>query len=116
MPTQQFPEIVVQTSLKLYSLKSYTVAYADLNKDGTQEILLQTQEGITYLQMDEDKNWTSYSYESSMKKQKPKRASFFQLTLTMTVTLISYPGNQVLKCIENNGDGKFTDVSVIKPL
>ena len=53
VPVQQFQEIVGQTSLK-----PHTVAYADLDKDGTQDILLQTQEGIKHLRMDADKNWT----------------------------------------------------------
>lgn len=109
VPTQQFPEIVVQTSLKLYSLKSYTVAYADLNKDGTQEILLQTQEGITYLQMDEDKNWTS-SPIIQHEKAETETGILLPVDFDHDGDLDLLSGQSGVKMYENNGDGKFTDV------
>ena len=51
-PIQQFQEIVEQASSN-----PHTVAYADLDKDGSQDLLLQTFNGITYLRRDTDGNW-----------------------------------------------------------
>ena len=40
---------------------THVVAFADLNKDGTQDFLIRTRDGIKYLQMDVDGNWKASS-------------------------------------------------------
>ena len=47
----------VQEILEQQALQPHTAVLVDLDKDGIQEILLQTREGITSLQMDADGNW-----------------------------------------------------------
>ena len=108
VPTQQFPEIVEQTSLK-----SYTVAYADLNKDGTQEILLQTQEGITHLQMVEDKNWAS-SPIIQHEKAETETGILLPVDFDHDGDLDLLSGQSNITMYRNNGDeakDRFTDVS-----
>ena len=51
LPVQQFES----------DLSQHVVAFADLNKDGTQEFLLPPHDAITYLQMDTDGNWETSS-------------------------------------------------------
>lgn len=116
--TQFFHEIVRQITLK-----SYTVAYADLDKDGTQEILLQTQEGITHLQMDEDKNWVSSSIIQHEKAETGTGIFFpvdYDLGILLPVDfdhdgdLDLLSGQSGVKMYQNNGNeakDRFTDVS-----
>ena len=47
----------VQEILEQQALQPHTAVLVDLNKDGVQEFLLQTREGITSLQMDVNGNW-----------------------------------------------------------
>jgi len=51
-PIQQFQEIVERGALN-----PHTVAFADLNKDGTQDFLLQTLNGITHFHVNAAGNW-----------------------------------------------------------
>ncbi len=43
------------------TLDAHTVAFADLNKDGTQDFLIQTRDGIKYSRMNADSNWETSS-------------------------------------------------------
>ena len=52
VPVQQVQEILEQQALQ-----PHTAAFADLDKDGTQEFILQTREGIMSLRMNADGKW-----------------------------------------------------------
>lgn len=51
----------VQEILEQQALQPHTAVLVDLDKDGIQEFLLQTREGITSLQVDADGNWGTSS-------------------------------------------------------
>ncbi len=104
VPVQQFQEIVGQTSLK-----PHTVAYADLDKDGTQDILLQTQEGIKHLRMDADKNWTAppiIQHEQTGNKA----GILLPVDYDHDGDLDLFSGQSSIMMYRNNGNGEFTDI------
>ena len=101
---QQFQEIVEQTPLKLH-----TAAYADLNKDGTQDILLQTQEGLTLLQMDVDGNWVT-SPIIQHEQTEGETGILLPVDYDHDGDLDLFSGQSGITMYRNNCDGKFTDV------
>ena len=101
---QQFQEIVRQTALK-----PYTVAYADLDKNGTQDILFQMQDGITHLRIDADGKWVAspiIRYEQT----KDETGVLLPVDFDHDGDLDLFSGQSGIKMYRNNGDGKFTDV------
>ncbi len=105
VPNQNFQKIADQTSLK-----PYTVAYADLDKDGTQDILLQTQDGITHLRIDADRNWIAFPI-IQYKKTEVVTGTLLPVDFDHDGDLDLFSGQSGIKMYQNNGDGKFTDVS-----
>ena len=95
-------------------LSQHVVAFADLNKDGTQNFLLPPHDAITYLQMDADGNW-----ETSPPIQNEQTSDGIEVLFPVDYDhdgdLDLFSGRANTTMYRNNGDGggdvTFTDVS-----
>ena len=102
---QQVHEILEQQALQ-----PHTAAFADLDKDGTQEFLLQTREGITSLRMGADRNWGTSTLVQHQETE-------FETGLLLPIDfdhdgdLDLFSGRTHITMYRNNGNGKFIDVS-----
>ena len=106
----------VQEILEQQALQPHTAAFADMDKDGTQEFLLQTRDGITSLQMDADGKWVTSPLVQHQKAE-------FETGVLLPVDfdhdgdLDLFSGRTDITMYRNNsndqnkGDETFTDVS-----
>ena len=96
------------------TLESHTVAFADLDKDGTQDFLLQTFDGIRYLRMDADGNWEASSLVQN-EQISDETGALLPVDFDHDGDLDLFSGQAGVTMYRNNGDdkgnGTFTDVS-----
>ena len=96
------------------TLESHTVAFADLDKDGTQDFLLQTFDGIRYLRMDADGNWEASSLVQN-EQTSDETGALLPVDFDHDGDLDLFSGQAGVTMYRNNGDDKgnvtFTDVS-----
>ena len=96
------------------TLESHTVAFADLDKDGTQDFLLQTFDGIRYLRMDADGNWEASSLVQN-EQISDETEVLFPVDFDHDGDLDLFSGRATTTMYRNNGEDKgnitFTDVS-----
>ena len=96
------------------TLESHTVAFADLDKDGTQDFLLQTFDGIRYLRMDADGNWEASSLVQN-EQTSDETGALLPVDFDHDGDLDLFSGQAGVRMYRNNGDDKgnvtFTDVS-----
>ena len=98
------------------TLDPHTVAFVDLDKDGTQDFLLQTREGIKYLRMDADRNWKTSSLIQSQQAS-DETGLLFPVDFDHDGDLDLLSGRASTTMYRNNGivDDKgnitFTDIS-----
>ena len=106
----------VQELLEQQDLQPHTAAFADLDKDGTQEFLLQTRDGITSLQMDADGNW-GISVLIQHQKAEFETGVLLPVDFDHDGDLDLFSGRTDIAMYrnnsddQNNGDETFTDVS-----
>lgn len=105
VPVQQVQEIIEQQALQ-----PHTAAFADMNKDGTQEFLLQTREGIMSIQMDAAGNWGT-STIVQFQDAEYETGVLFPIDFDHDGDLDLFSGRPHITMYRNNGDGKFIDVS-----
>ena len=92
------------------ALEPHTVAFADLNKDGTQEFLLQTRHGIVHLQMDTDQQWNAAPLVENAQPAETL-GTLHTVDFDHDGDLDIFSGQAGVKMYQNNGNGTFTDVS-----
>ena len=96
------------------TLESHTVAFADLDKDGTQDFLLQTRDGIRSLRMDADGNWEASSLVQN-EQTSDATGALLPVDFDHDGDLDLFSGQAGVTMYRNNGDNKgnvtFTDVS-----
>ena len=96
------------------TLESHTVAFADLDKDGTQDFLLQTFDEIKYLRMDADGNWEASSLVQN-EQTSDETGALLPVDFDHDGDLDLFSGQAGVTMYRNNGDNKgnvtFTDVS-----
>ena len=96
------------------TLESHTVAFADLDKDGTQDFLLQTFDEIKYLRMDADGNWKASSLVQN-EQTSDETGALLPVDFDHDGDLDLFSGQAGVTMYRNNGDDKgnvtFTDVS-----
>ena len=96
------------------TLEAHTVAFADLDKDGTQDFLLQTFDGIRYLRMDADGNWEASSLVQN-EQTSDETGALLPVDFDHDGDLDLFSGQSGVTMYRNNGDdkgnGTFTDVS-----
>ena len=96
------------------TLESHTVAFADLDKDGTQDFLLQTRDEIKYLRMDADGNWEASSLVQN-EQTSDETGALLPVDFDHDGDLDLFSGQAGVTMYRNNGDDKgnvtFTDVS-----
>ena len=96
------------------TLESHTVAFADLDKDGTQDFLLQTFNEIKYLRMDADGNWETSSLVQN-EQTSDETGALLPVDFDHDGDLDLFSGRTNTTMYRNNGDDKgnvtFTDVS-----
>ena len=90
------------------------VAFADLDKDGTQDFLLQTLDEIKYLRMDTDGNWETSSLIQNGQAS-DQTGALFPVDFDHDGDLDLFSDRANATMYRNNGDDKgkltFTDVS-----
>ena len=106
VPVQAFPK----------TLDPHTIAFADLDKDGTQDFLLQTHEEIRYLRMDADGNWDTSQLIQNVQAA-DEAGVLFPVDFDHDGDLDLFSGRASATMYRNNGIDKdtgkltFTDVS-----
>ena len=105
VPVQQVQEILEQQALQ-----PHTAAFADLDKDGTQEFILQTREGITSLRMNADGKWMT-SPLVQYQKAEFETGVLLPVDFDHDGDLDLFSGQTNITMYRNNGNGVFIDVS-----
>ena len=92
----------------------HTVAFADLNKDGTQDFLIQTGDGIKYSRMNANSNWETSSLIQD-EQTSDETGVLFPVDFDHDGDLDLFSDRANATMYRNNGDDKgkltFTDVS-----
>ena len=91
------------------SIDTHTMVYADLDKDGTQDILLQTPDGITLLQVNEDGDWKSspiIQHEQTL----AETGVLLPVDYDHDGDLDLFSSQNGITMYRNNGDGTYIDV------
>ncbi len=88
----------------------HTIAFADLDKNGTQDFIVQTQNRITYLRTDANQQWVATSL---YQHQQPTDDISFMLPIDYDHDgdLDLFSGQSGRSMYRNNGDGTFLDVT-----
>ena len=104
-PIQPLQEILEQASLN-----PHTVAYADIDKNGTQDFLLQTFNGITHLRIDETGSWIT---SPLIQHEQPQEVTgvLHPVDYDHDGDLDLFSGRTNTTMYRNNADGTFTDVT-----
>ena len=98
-----------QGNVALAALRPHTVTYTDLDKDGTQEFLLQTAAGITHLRRDAEGNWVTAPL---IQHQEPADdlGVLLPIDFDHDGDLDLFSGRAAITMYQNNGNGTFTDI------
>lgn len=105
VPVPQIQEILGQESQF-----PHTAAYADIDKNGTQDFLLQTLNGIIRLRIDETENW-SVSPIVQHEQIQEEIGCLFSIDYDHDGDLDLFSGRNDITMYRNNGDETFTDVT-----
>ncbi len=105
VPVPQIQEILGQESQF-----PHTAAYADIDKNGTPDFLLQTLNGIIRLRIDETENW-SVSPIVQHEQIQEEIGCLFSIDYDHDGDLDLFSGRNDLTMYRNNGDETFTDVT-----
>ena len=89
---------------------SHTVAYADIDKDNTQDLLVQTLNGITRLDIDETANWVA-SPIVQHEQIREETGLLLPVDYDHDGDLDLFSGRTDITMYRNNGDETFTDVT-----
>ncbi len=105
VPVPQIQEILGQESQF-----PHTAAYADIDKNGTPDFLLQTLNGIIRLRIDETENW-SVSPIVQHEQIQEEIGCLFSIDYDHDGDLDLFSGRNDITMYRNNGDETFTDVT-----
>lgn len=99
-----------QEKAKQVLTKPHTIALADLDKNGTPDFIVQTQNGITYLRTDSNQQWIA---NSVIQHEQPvnKNVVLLPVDYDHDGDLDLFSGQSGRSMYRNNGDETFLDVT-----